>query len=126
MSASPIRDYRDLLAWQVAIKLAEACGVVADQLPRREWQLASQIRRAANSVHAGIAEGNGAFTTTDYLRHLGISNKSLREVESHLYFVARRYRGITGVQQALQWSTREGKLLTGLVKSLRAKRDREA
>jgi four helix bundle protein len=125
MAQDPIRDYRDLKVWQVAIELAEVCASVADQLPRREWQLASQIRRAANSVHAGIAEGNGSFTTVDYLRHLGISNKSLRELESHLHFVARRYARIENVHRALSLCTPERKLLMGLVKSLRTRRDAE-
>ena len=123
MPTGPIRDYRDLVAWQIAIQLADVSTTVADALPRREWKLGSQIRRAANGVHASIAEGNGSFTTTEYLRHLGISNKSLRELESHLYFVRRRYSGIHQTRSALTLCNHERQLLMGLVKSLRRKRD---
>lgn len=57
--AGPIRDFRDLGAWQCAMDLAVACGDVAAALPVFEAALADQIRRAANAVHACIAEGNG-------------------------------------------------------------------
>jgi four helix bundle protein len=121
VSKSPVRDFRDLVAWQEAIELALECDAVCDRLPRRAWNLASQLRRAANSVHANIAEGNGRPTTVDYLRHLGISNASLHEVESNLYFIARRYSGIPGVHEAQQRVSCVAKPLAGLIKSLQRK-----
>lgn len=118
-----IRDYRDLLVWRLAVDLNIVCSTVADALPRREWSLASQIRRAANSVHANIAEGNGAFSTTDYIRHVGIAHKSLRELESHLAFVTRRYATIGRTAEAQKGCERVAQLLGGLRRSLRRKLD---
>lgn len=60
-----IRDYRDLIAWQRAIELAVAIGEICDKLPRKEWELVSQMRRSATSVHNNIAEGNGRNTLTE-------------------------------------------------------------
>lgn len=120
MPNNPIRDYRDLLVWQVAMDLALACEPMCEALPRRAWRLATQIRNAANSVHANIAEGNGSFSTADYIRHLGMSNKSLRELESHLTFVSRQYH-IAGTATALRMVTRVAMLLRGLVRSLERK-----
>ena len=40
------------------------------------------MRRSARSVHANIAEGSGTDSTRDFLRFLGYSKKSLRELES--------------------------------------------
>jgi len=115
----PIRDYRDLLVWQKAIELALLCEDVADALPRKAWNLSSQIRRAADSVHSNIAEGNGRFSRADYLRHLSMSNGSLRELESKLHFVTRKYGQTKSTTSALRLSLIVAKLLAGLVRSLR-------
>lgn len=87
----PIRDYRDLVAWQRAMDLAVLVDEICDRLPRKAWKLAAQMQSAANSVHSNIAEGNGRFSTPDYLRHLSMSNASLNELESDLHFLTRRY-----------------------------------
>jgi four helix bundle protein len=121
MAGVPIRDSRDLVAWQQAIELALACDLVCDALPRRAWHLASQMRRAANSIHSSIAEGNGRPSTADYLRHLGMSNASLRELESDLHFIRRRYPNLPGIREALVGVPRVSKTLSGLVRSLRRK-----
>jgi four helix bundle protein len=125
MAKDPIRDYRDLLAWQQAIELALLCEAVCEELPRHAWWLRSQIRRAANSVHSNIAEGNGRFSLPDYLRHLSMSNASLRELESHLIFVSRKYTRISATRAARELSPIVAMLLAGLVRSLRRKRDEE-
>ena len=117
--SSDVRDYRDLLVWQQAMELALICEEVVAQLPRDQWKLTSQIRRASNSVHANIAEGNGSFSTASYLKRLSDSNGSLRELESHLYFVLRRYGESQPVNRARAQSRRVAMLLAGLVKSLR-------
>src|SRR4051812_13134495 len=91
MDDGHIRDYRDLLAWQKAVDLAIEVDIVCDALPTKVSYLRLQMRRAANSVYSNIAEGNGRFSRTDYLRFLSDSHASLREVESNLYFVSRRY-----------------------------------
>jgi four helix bundle protein len=124
MTDTSIRDFRDLVVWQQAMELALACDRIADQLPRNSSKLASQIRRAANSVHANIAEGNGSFSLGDYLRRLSKSNGSLRELESHLIFVARKHPEI-GVKEAQTLTVRVAMLLAGLVRSLRLKREQE-
>jgi four helix bundle protein len=121
MSATPIRDYRDLLAWQKAQDLALLCEDVSDELPAAATNLTLQIRRAVNAVHANIAEGNGRFSRPDYLRHLSIANGSLRELESHLHFAVRRYGRTAATDGALELATLVAKLLAGLVRSLRGK-----
>lgn len=125
MAKAPIRDYRDLLVWQQAIELALLCEAVCEDLPRTKRRLRSQIDRAANSVHSNIAEGNGRFSIPDYLRHLSMSNASLRELDSHLYFVLRKYGPKPSVRAAMDLSPVVARLLAGLIRSLRRRRDRD-
>jgi four helix bundle protein len=90
MTHPKVRDYRDLLVWQQAMELALEVEVICERLPRSQWQLASQRRRAANSIHSNIAEGNGRFSRPDYLRHLSVANASRRELQNDLHFLTRR------------------------------------
>lgn len=58
-----VRSYKDLRVWNQAIELVVAAYDVARRLPIEErFELASQIRRAAVSVPANIAEGHGEGT----------------------------------------------------------------
>lgn len=96
-----IRDFRDLVAWQRALELAVLVRDVCRRLPRDEWEIASQMRRAATSVHSNIAEGNGRASLADYLRGLYMSRASLNELESDLMYVRRCYSDRIDAQPAI-------------------------
>lgn len=123
--SAPIRDFRDLTAWQAAMELAVGCGDVAAALPRYEAALADQLRRAANGIHAGISEGNGRPTTKDYLKYCRHASSSLNEVFSHLIFISRRYPSIESTQTAIEWVDRTARPLRGLIRALREKESLE-
>ena len=54
------KSYRDLLVWQKAMDLVVACYKITEYFPRREiYGLSSQLQRAAISIPANIAEGQG-------------------------------------------------------------------
>jgi four helix bundle protein len=118
-----IRDYRDIVAWQRAINLAVMISGICDRLPRKEWELASQMRRAALSVHSNIAEGNGRGSVADYLRHLYVSRASLNELESDLHYVDRSYGSRLDARRALDSAVGVRKPLFGLIRSLRRKKE---
>src|SRR5919109_4127149 len=81
----PLKTHRDLIAWQESMKLLVESYRVAAQLPDIErYGLASQLRRAAVSIPANIAEGFGRSARGDYLRHLSIASGSLRELQTLL------------------------------------------
>lgn len=115
-----INDHRDLLVWQKAMDLVVECYRVSAHFPKQEqFGLTSQLRRAAVSVPANIAEGHGRSSTKAYLNHLSIACGSLKELETHL-LIAHRLDYVTGddIASALALSTEVGRMLTGLRKSL--------
>ncbi len=121
MERPPIRDYRDLIVWQKAMDLAVTTERVCAQVPARANHLASQMRRAAGSVPANIAEGNGRFSRPEYLRHLSIANGSVRELETHLELAARNYGRTANIEMALKLTLEVCRLLGGLVRALKGK-----
>jgi four helix bundle protein len=87
---SPIRSYKDLEGWQVAMDLATACYRVTSTFPRQEvYGMTAQIRRSAASVAANIAEGYGREKTSSFVHFLRISQGSLKELETHLSLAER-------------------------------------
>jgi four helix bundle protein len=80
-----MRDYTKINAWKLADDLTVAVYEQTRQFPREElYALTSQIRRAAYSVPANIAEGSARESKRDYLHFLYISRSSLMETK---YFV---------------------------------------
>lgn len=81
----PVRSYHDLKVWQKGMDLVTESYLLRGLLPKDElYGLASQIRRAAVSLPANIAEGHGRDHLGDYLHHLSMANGSLMELETHL------------------------------------------
>jgi len=60
---------------------------VIPHLPSDEkWNLAQQLKRAAQSIPANIAEGHGRYHFLDNVRFCYIARGSLTEVQSHMAF----------------------------------------
>jgi len=112
--------YSDLQVWQKAIDLVVEVYSLAKDLPQEEkFALTSQMRRAAVSIPANIAEGHGRKATNAFLNHLSIANGSLVELET-LIEIARRLGYLDG-QRAnhVRDTTAEiGRMLNGLKGSL--------
>jgi four helix bundle protein len=80
-----IASFRDLTVWRKAIALGETAYALTILLPRdQQYELASQIRRAAASVPANIAEGHNRNARRAYANHVAIALGSLAELESHV------------------------------------------
>ena len=79
------RNYRDLIVWQNAIKLAKIIYKLTGKFPKQEtYALADQIRRAVVSVPSNIAEGQARKAPGDFRRLLHIALGSLAEVDTQL------------------------------------------
>ncbi len=85
-----IQSYRDLSAWQKGMDLLVEIYQLTKLFPKDEqFGLTSQLRRAAVSVPANIAEGYGRWNRGDFRRFISISRGSLAEVETHLEIAIR-------------------------------------
>jgi len=114
-------DYRDLRAWQKAVDLGIECYTLSRVFPKEErYGLTKQIRDAAVSIAANIAEGNGRLTTGEYLNHLSIARGSLREVDTHLEFALRlRYASVQSIAGVRILLDADAALLTRLIMRVR-------
>lgn len=103
--------------------LVEDVYNLTKQFPREEtYGLTSQIRRAVVSIPSNIAEGQGRNSTKEFLHHLSIAHGSLCEVETQLLLAERLgYLDSSALGQSNALSQSVGKLLNGLMRSLREK-----
>lgn len=117
---SPVRSYRDLLVWQRSMDLVVSAYELAKRLPRDElYGLTSQIRRAATSVPANIAEGQGRRSTRQFLQFLGVANGSLLELETHLLAERLGLLVSRDLEETFRLCRDVGKMLSGLMRRLK-------
>jgi four helix bundle protein len=82
-----VKDFKELRVWQKAHALGLEIYQATRSFPRDEiYGLTSQIRRAAVSVGANIAEGCGRRSDGEFARFLQIARGSASELEYHLLF----------------------------------------
>jgi four helix bundle protein len=121
-----IRSYRDLRVWKEAMDLAVESYAITKRLPRDEiFGLVSQIRRAAASVPANIAEGYGRDSAGSYVHHLKVAQGSLKELETH--FILSGRVGLLGedvVNGCLEKTDAVGRMLRGLIRSMRTQAEK--
>ena len=119
-----IRNYRDLFVWARSMDLVEACYKISRQFPQSEiYGLTSQIRRAAVSIPANIAEGHGRRNLGDYVHHLSIANGSLKELETHLIIATRlKYIADNQIIPTMEACAEVGRMLSVLIQKLQQKR----
>ena len=117
-----LQSYRDLEVWQKSMDLVTEIYRLTHRFPKEEtFGLTSQIRRAAVSVPANIAEGYGRRHRKEYLNHLSIAHGSLLEAETHLQIAVRlEYLDRGQVKSAWELMQDVGKMLRRLSESLSA------
>ena len=115
-----VKHYRDLEVWQLAMDLAQECYRVTKAFPREElFGMTSQIRRAAASIPANIAEGQGRHHTKEFLNHLSTARGSLLELETHLILSQRvDLLPQKALGDLLQTTDRISRMMSGLRRSL--------
>lgn len=117
------RNYRDLIAWQKAMDLAEEVFEITALWPKEQlFGLTIQAQRAAVSIASNIAEGQGRNRPAEFLRFLDIAHGSLCELETQLTLACRvRFITESKLNQLLDQTAEIGRLLHGLMRTLRSK-----
>src|SRR3954447_10495856 len=85
MSKGPVKSFEDLEVWQLGKQLSVLAYKITENFPEREiYGITNQIRRAAISVPANIAEGFGRYHYMDRIKFFLNARGSLNELKSHL------------------------------------------
>ena len=95
--------FEKLEVWQLALDYIDLIYDLAKGLPRNEeFNLKSQITRAATSVALNIAEGSTGQTDAEQSRFLGMAIRSLIETVACLRIIKRRnlLENIKQIEQA--------------------------
>jgi four helix bundle protein len=116
-----MQDYKSLKVWQKAHQIVINIYKITKLFPKEElFCLVSQIRRAAISIPANIAEGAGRGSRIDFNRFLQISFGSISELEYELmlsnelgYINKDSYKKIEASIEEVK------KMLSGLIKSIK-------
>jgi four helix bundle protein len=111
------------MVWQRAMRLANQVYDISENWPKVEqFGMTSQARRAAVSIPANIAEGQGRSGRKEFRHHVSIAYGSLCELETILTLARARGYCDEATEQAFQESAGEvACLLKGLIRSLDAK-----
>ena len=124
-SLGKVRSFEDLEVWQAADRLAHEVFSITQRFPRSYlYDLGSQLRRAALSVPANIAEGSASVHSKELMQSLNVARRSLAETRYLLLF-AREENLIPPVHYEKLADTCQsvGKMLTSLVRSIGLKRN---
>jgi four helix bundle protein len=115
------RSYRDLVAWQKAMKFVTAIYEVTQRFPSEErYGLTNQLRRASVSVPSNIAEGQARFSQKEFHHFLSMARGSLVEIETQL-LIARnlKYLHPAKAEDLLATADELGRILNGLISSIK-------
>jgi four helix bundle protein len=83
--------FENLKIWHLSLELTDEIDSLAKSFPKHEiYSLASQIKRAANSVSLNIVEGSTGLSNAEFKRFLVIANRSALEVVGCLFLAKRR------------------------------------
>jgi four helix bundle protein len=115
-----MRPHEKLDVWKKAIDFVVAIYRATDSFPKEEkFGLTSQLRRAAVSIPANIAEGAGRKSSKEFGHFLSNSQGSASEVDTELLIANRlTYLHETNYLPLRSALDEIGRMLTGLSKSL--------
>ena len=122
-TATPIKSFTDLIAWQAVYNLSLNVYKVTGSFPSSEnFGLTSQMRRASVSATSNIAEGFGRSGNKDRDHFYQMASGSLYELKSQtLIAKGLGYLSQGDYEELVELADRAHKLLNGLIRSHRAR-----
>ena len=111
-----MRPHHKLDAWNNAVRLVVDIYKATESFPKEErYGLTSQIRRAAVSIPANIAEGAGRYSHREFAHFLSNAQGSASELETELIISNRLgYLDEETYSDLMTPLDRIGRLITGL------------
>jgi four helix bundle protein len=110
------------------MSITEQVYRLTKRFPKEEvYGMTAQIRRAAVSVAANIAEGHGRENSGSFIQFLRMSQGSLKELETHLYLAQRV--NLVPKQEAeslLQKCDEPGRMMRSLIRAIQRKQSNAA
>ena len=105
------RDFTKIRAWQLSDDLTVEVYKTTKNFPREEvYGLSSQLRRAASSVPANIAEGANRSSKKEYLQFLSVASGSLAEARYFLHSQDGSVMWVTvTIQKRASWPKKRAK-----------------
>lgn len=101
-SLQPARSFEDLVVWRKAHEFVLGIYKLTANFPKHEtYSLTSQLRRAAVSVPANIAEGFRRRGRADKVRFMNVAEGSLEECRYYLILAQDLRYGETGELRAM-------------------------
>jgi four helix bundle protein len=124
MEVGDVKNYKELEVWQKSKRLTVELYKATEAFPRVDhFGLTSQVRRAAVSVTANIAEGWGRGSTREYVQSLFVARGSLMELETHLIIADELNYLKPGQATMFQVQIESvGQMLNRLIQALRTRR----
>ncbi|WP_342210786.1 four helix bundle protein [Pseudohoeflea suaedae] len=84
--------------------------------------MVNQVRRAAGSIAANIAEGRGRESTGAFIQFCRIAQGSLKELETHLLLSGRLgYLATEDAKELLGKTSEIGKMMRSMIRSLQGR-----
>jgi four helix bundle protein len=118
MKRPPAKEFQDLIVWQKAHQFVLSVYRHTESYPKHElYGLTSQMRRAAVSVPANIAEGFKKKTLPDKAKYLNIAQGSLEECR--YYLILARDLGYGDTSHLMMQLEETSKLLEAYLSSLK-------
>ena len=119
MKRNPAKDFQDLIVWQKAHQFVLSTYRLSGGFPANEtYGLTSQIRRAAISIPANIAEGFKKRTKPDKARYMNIAQASLEECR--YYLILAKDLGYGDISREMSQLEEVSKLLEAYTSSILA------
>jgi four helix bundle protein len=122
-ASTAIKDFTDLEAWRLARELRRVVYELTKRFPPEERHvLFAQMRRAAISITANLAEGYGRYSYQENLQFCRLARGSAYELRDH-FTTALDARHVSGEEwkKANQLALRVIQLLNGYIRSTRVR-----